>query len=267
MWIVDFTNYKVFLKTYLRSLPKGGRGQSSKLAGFLKLSPMALSHIMTRERHLTQEQALKVADFFGFDPRASEYFIYLVNFARADSKELKAFYKTKLDSIRVEDQNIKNLVDGKSELSESDKGIFYSNWYFSGVRLLSSIAGFQSVDAIASYFGLTRKMAGEIVSFLVGTGLCVETEGQVRMGTKSTHVDDKSPFVNSHRRNWRNKAIEKFTLPGPEDLFYSSPVSVSNEDAVHFRKELLEVIKRFSLKVKDSPEQRLMCLNIDWFQF
>lgn len=267
MWIAEFTDYKVFLKAKIKTYPNQGRGQSSRLAKHLRISPMALSHIMTRDRHFTLEQAIKVAGHFGLDDKSKEDFVNLVCFARADSAELKAFYQEKLTAFRLEAQNIKNHVPGKSELSEPDKGIFYSNWYYSGIRLLSSIPGFQTVDAIADYFGLSRPMVGEIAAFLVNTGLCAEEGGKVRMATKSTHVDDKSKFVNNHRRNWRVKALEKFTEPGPDDLFWSSPVSLSKTDAAQFRKELLNLINSFSMRVKDSPEQKLMCVNIDWFEF
>lgn len=222
---------------------------------------------MTRDRHFTPEQAIKVADHFGLDDRARDYFINLVCLARADSADLKTYYQEKLDAIRLEADNIKNLVAGKSELSEADKGVFYSNWYYSGIRLLSSIPKFQTVDAIANYFELSPSKVGEVAAFLISTGLCIEEDGKIRMGTKSTHVDDKSKFVNNHRRNWRAKALEKFSEPSPDDIFFSCPVSLSKGDAALLRKDFLEVIKSFSMRVKDSPEQKLMCLNIDWFEF
>lgn len=75
------------------------------------------------------------------------------------------------------------------------------------------------------------------------------------------------PFVNNHRRNWREKAREKFAAPEETDFFYSSPVALSEKDAEQFRKQLLEMIKEFSKRVAASPEETTMCLNIDWFKF
>ena len=267
MWALDFDDYKVFLKAVLKTFPKRGRGQAQKLADFLGVQPMVVSHILSGERDFTPDQAVRVASYFGLDDKATEYFLYLVTQARADTPYLKNFYATKLNQIRSEAQNIKNLVAGREQLTDEEKGIFYSNWYFCGVSLLTSIEKYQTVEAIADYTGLSRAKIGEIVSFLVNTGLCIQENGKIRMSTKSTHVGDKSEFVNSHRRNWREKAREKFSEPGPYDLFYSSPVSLSEKDAELFRKEILKVIKNFSKQVEDSPEQKTMCLNIDWFEF
>lgn len=267
MWIVEFTDYKNFLKTLIRTFPNSGRGQHLKLAKRLKISAMTLSHIMTRERNFTLEQAYVVAEHFGLDKMAREYFIYLVSYARSDSKEMNAFFEEKLQGIRDEVQNIKNLVASQGELSDNNKGIFYSNWYYCGIWLLISIEGYQTVDSISEYFGLSRSRVGEIIAFLMSTGLCVQSDGLIVPGKTAIHVNKKSEFVNNHRRNWREKARERFTEPDETDIFYSSPVSISNKDAEQFHKELLKLIESFSKRVEASPEQKLMCLNVDWFKF
>jgi len=267
MWIYEFKDYKAFLKRLIKTFPKNGRGQAQRLSEYLGTTSMVISHILTRDRHFSLEQAIKVSEFFGLDEESKNYFLLLVQFERAGTKDLKNFFEEKINNKRTEAQKIKNMVRGEEKLSPEDMGVFYSNWYFSGVRLLASIEGYQTIESIADYFGLSRTKTGEIVSFLVKKGLCIQEDGKVRMGPKSTHVSDKSEFVNNHRRNWREKAREKFNEVGPHDFFYSSPVSISKKDSLEFRKKLLDLIKSFSKQVEDSPEEILVCLNIDWFEF
>lgn len=267
MWIVEFTNYKTFLRSFIKTFPGHGRGQAARLAEHLSVTPMVISHILKRERHFTQDQALKTAKFFGLDERSTEYFLAMVDLAKAESDELKNYHQQRLNKIREEVQNIKNLVAGRTELSESDMGIYYSNWYYSAVWLSTAIKSFRDIDSIAEYFKLGRARVGEIVAFLLRTGLCVQQDGYLMPGKTAIHVQKNSEFVNNHRRNWREKAREKFSEPEPGDIFYSSPVSMSRKDADAFQKELLKMIKEFSKRVESSPEQQLMCLNIDWFKF
>ncbi len=268
MWIAEFNDYKAFLRAVIAGFPKKGRGQARRLAEHLRVAPVVVSQILTGDRQFTIDQAIKVAGHFGLEPKATDYFVTLVSRSRADTKELKSYYDEKLLKMREESQNIKNLVRGIDALADSDKGTFYSNWYYSGVRLLTSIDGYQTVDSIANYLKLSRSKVGEVISFLVETGLCIQDDdGKIKMGPRSTHVNDKSPFVNNHRRNWREKARDKFQEPGPQDFFYSSPVTLSEKDAELFKKELLNVIKEFSKRVEASPGERPMCLNIDWFEF
>ncbi len=269
MWITEFKDYKTYLKALLKTYPKHGRGQSRRLADHLNVAAIVVSQVLARDRHFTPEQAIKVAEFFGMDARTSEYFIFLVNYARADSKELKAFYQNKLAALRTEAENIRNLVQGKTGLlSKEDQGVYYSNWYYVAVRALSALPQTQTVEALASYLGMSRADIGEIVSFLVEAGLCVQDErGKIRPGPKQIHIENKSPFVNNHRRNWRDKAKEKLSGPGNDDFFYSSVVTLSEKDAELFRKKLLQFIQDFSKQVRASPEETNRCLNIDWFKF
>lgn len=267
MNIYESTSYKAFLRALIRQFPKNGRGLLTRLAEHLSLQPTVVSQILGRDRHLTPEQALEVASFFGLDERATDYFVILVQYARAESKKLKIHYEQKLEKLRLEAQNLRNLVKGREELTEADKARFYSNWYYSGVFNLSAIEGFQTVEAIADYFELSRAKVGEIVSFLLQSGLLVEKNGELSPELKSTHVSNTSEFVNNHRRNWRDKAREKFSKPGENDIFMSAPVSMGKRDAELFRSELLKLIKSFSKLVEPSPSEKLQCLNIDWFEF
>lgn len=267
MSIYKYKNYKQFLRDHIKAFPNRGRGQARRLALHLEITPVVVTQVLRGKRDFTADQAYRIAVHFGFDEREAEYFSLMVNHARADSAEFRRHCEKKMESLRKEVQDIKNLVEGKSELDEKNKAIFYSNWYFVAASLLTSIKGYNSVESIADYFGLSRKKTGEIVRFLLDTGLCVEVDGKIWMGTTSTHVDKTSEFVNSHRRNWRQKAIEKFTAPDEEDYFFSGPVSISKRDAEKFLEEILALISRYSKQVADSPAEELFCLNIDWFKF
>jgi len=70
-WIIEFSNYKVFLREFIKTFPGHGRGQAARLAEHLNVTPMVISHILKRERHFTQSQALSAAKFFGLDERST----------------------------------------------------------------------------------------------------------------------------------------------------------------------------------------------------
>lgn len=266
--IYEYANYKAFLRDLIRRFPRRGRGQSRQLAEHLGVAPIVVSQVLARDRHFTVDQILKVSEFFGLDEKSSEYLILLVSRDRAETKSLKSFYTKKLEALKKETLDIKNLVQGRDALTEAEKGVFYSNWIYTGVVILTSIDGYQTVEAIADYYGLSRAKVGEIVEFLVSCGLVLRDEkGRLSPGRSSTHIDAKHPLVNNHRRNWRDKAREKFLESADDDYFYSSPMSLSRRDADSLKKELLNLIKTFSNQVADSKSEVAMCLNIDWFKF
>lgn len=267
MNIYEYTDYKVFLRALIETFPRQGRGQARRLAEHLAVNSVVISQILSGSRDFSSEQALSVAGYFGLDERATDYFLLLVQKARAGTKDLERFYLRQIQALKQANQDLKNRVVEYKELSDADKGVFYSNWFYSGVRLLSSIPGYQGLDEIAKYFGMSRARVSEVLSFLLERGLCKEVDGKIQMGPTATYVDSASKYVNSHRRNWRLKALERFTEPQESDLFYSSPYSLSEADAIKIREDLVKLIGQISKKVGDSPAEKLVCLNVDWFRF
>ncbi len=267
MSIDKYRHYKTFLKSHIETFPRAGRGELRRLAEALNVQPTIVTMIVNGDRHFTPDQAALVCNHYGFDERTAEYFLNLVCLARAETKELKTMYRKKRDRLRAEFQNIKNLMSGKEELSPELKAHFYSNWYYSGVSLYCSIGGSQTIDSIANHFGLSRAKVAEIVSFLLDAGLCTEKDSRIYMSEKHTHINRQSPYVNNHRRNWRDKAKERFNEVREDEIFFSSPASLSKKDEEVIREKILQLIKEFADQVQDSPEETLRCLNIDWFEF
>lgn len=267
MSIYEFQDYRRFLRGEFAKLPKKGRGQARKLADALKVHPVVVSQVLSGTRDLSPEQALETALYLGLDERATEYFSLLVHRARAGTRKLEQHLTKKIEALRAEATFLKNRIQKHRKLNEEDMGKFYSDWYYSGIRLLTSVPGFGDVDAIARHYRLSRARVAEIVAYLEEKGLCARDEkGRLKMGATSTFITGESPFANGHHRNWRAKAMEAQIHQKQEDLFYTSPCSLSAADKEKFREELKKLIASFSQRVQDSPAELVACLNIDWFE-
>lgn len=267
MTIYEFANYKLFLQELLKTLPRKGHGQARKLSEHLGVNSVVISQVLSGDRHFTPEQALSVGAYFGFDERATEYFVNLIHKDRSGTVELASYYEKQLSRLREESLKLKNRVVQVHELTDEDKGIFYSNWYFVAVRISVSLPGVDNVDTIATRLGLSRAKTAEIVNYLKGLNLLAEENGKLKTTTQSTYIAPTSPFINNHRRNWRLKAIDKFPEPGPNDVFGSFIYSLSADDIQQIRKELSDLVAKFSKRVRSSPEEKLACFNFDWFEF
>lgn len=268
MAIFEYSDYKRFLKDLIAALPKGGRGEARRISELLRINSVAVSQVMSGNRHFTPEQALSIAAHYALSESSTEYFVTLVNQARSGTKALESYYQRKLSLLRQQNLEPKNRVVKHRVISDEEKGIFYSNWFYSGIRLLTSIPGYQDMESISSYFRLSRAKVADAVEFLLSSGLCVQDEkGKITMGPSATFLSGSHRMVNNLRRNWRLKAIEKIVEPDPSDIFYSSPFSLSKDDAEHIRQELLKLIEACSKRVADSPSEELRCLNVDFFSF
>jgi uncharacterized protein (TIGR02147 family) len=237
-----------------------------KIARHLKMHTSRVSHIFRGEMNLTLEQACALGRYFGLSSLESEYFLTLVNLERAGSEDLRDQLRRQADGIRARAQEFQNRVPPDKTLTEEQKAVFYSSWLYSGIRLATSIPQMQTVDAIAAFYQIPREKVRGIIDFLLATGLCVEEDGRIAMGPKTTHLEKTSPLVLRHHTNWRLKAISRYENLSAEDLVYSCPVSLRAEDQVLVREMILQFIERFLKKIVTSdPAENVACLNIDWF--
>jgi len=267
MDIFEFNDYKIFVNQTIKALPNKGYGAYRKLAHHLNINSVMISQIFKGERHLTVEQAQQVSDFFGLNDLSTDYFILLVQIERAGTHA----YKNRLEKRKMElldkSKNLRNRIPKDIEFSNEVQAIFYSRWYYSGIRLASSIDGFQTPDQLAHRFNLPIAQLNQIIQFLLENDLCLQDGSKIKMGPKSTHLDSDSHLVGRHHLNWRMKAISKIDSSEKNDFFYTAPMSLSHEMIFEVRKELIKLVEQIVSKVIDSKSETLACLNLDWFKF
>ncbi|MCC6137894.1 MAG: TIGR02147 family protein, partial [Bdellovibrionaceae bacterium] len=174
MSIFEHADYKHYVRELVRSMPHRGRGQFRQMALHLDINSTVISQIFKGERELTTEHGLKLAQYLGLSDLETRYFLNLINKARAGSHDLKNYYAREEKKLMAEAKNIKSRIIEHKEISDEHKAIFYSNWYYSGLRMLSAIPGYNTVDEMAEYFGLSRSVVQKAISFLLKTGLCIE---------------------------------------------------------------------------------------------
>jgi plasmid maintenance system antidote protein VapI len=248
-------------------MPKRGRGEFLKIAKHLGIHTSTLSQVLSGTKQFTLDQACSLADYFGLNELETQYLFHLVELERAGTERLRATLKRQLAQLKEQSKNLSAVVPGKRTLSEEEKATFYSNWYYAGIWALTSIEGYQTADAIVKYFGLPKLLINRVIMFLLKTGLCIEEKGLLRPGTTYVHLENDSPFIGRHHSSWRQKAMERHTMLSETEIAYSSPMSLSNEDAAKIRKLVIEWVEQAN-KIRDpSPCETLFFLNIDWIKF
>jgi uncharacterized protein (TIGR02147 family) len=264
MSLFEFDDYKLFVNSRLAELPSKGRGEFQRIARALSVHPTLVSHIFRGEKDLTLEQATSLSHHFGLTTMETDYFLLLVTYSRAGSKALKQVLERQIQSQKKQSRELVNRVIADKTLGEQDKAIFYSNWYFSAIRLLTSIPGIDSREAIRARLGLPLETIDRVLEFLAKTGLCRFDGTRYSLGPALTHLESGSDFISKHHLNWRLKAIERHSYLSDRDMAFSAPLSISRKDADGFRERLVELIQRLGESAKGSDPEELRCFNIDW---
>lgn len=262
--IFNYLSYKEFLNEYLETLPNKGRGQAKRLADYLGVSTVIISQTLNGDRELSLENAYKTAEYFEWNDVEKKYFIKLVEFERAGHFGLKQLYKEELLRLKKESMEVKKKYKEYTELKDEDKFTFYSDRFYSSIRMASSLPHLNSSEDFAKYFQIPESKASEILEFLLKTKLCVEEDGNMKMGPRHTFVAADSPYIKNHHRNWRLYSISKIdNFDVKNELMYTAPISLSKEAFQEVRKNLLKVIEDSLKIISPSKEEMVGCINID----
>lgn len=265
--IFEFDDYKKYVEKRISGMPKSGRGETQKIAQYLRMHSTRLSHVFRGDDHLTLEQGLELCRYFGMSELESEYFLLLLQEAKAGSQSLQEFFQKKRKQLLEKSRELSERVPGEHKLSDAEKALFYSNWYYSAIRLYCSLPGTHNVDSIAQKLKLPRSKVNEAVQFLLKHGLCVEKNESIQMGPKSTHLESTSPIVTRLHSNWRIKAMEKHPSLSTQELAFTSPMSIARKDVEKMREILVQAIENAcSFADTDTPDS-LYCINVDLFEF
>lgn len=266
MNLLDFSDYRVYLKQWLEEAKANKSSNLSRLAEVAQVHPTFLSHVFAGTKDLSLEQAAFISQKLQHTKLEQDYFFTLIHLDRAGTEILRNYWLARKKEIEAEKNKLSQRFEKHKELTVEQRAIFYSSWIYAAVWSSTAIDGGQSVSQVAERFQLSRDQAEEILSFLAQTGLCHEKAGAYSLGELHVHVSNESPFVVKHHTNWRMKAIQKMDRRQPTELFFSAPMSISKKDFDVIREQLNIAIKKIVDVAKDSPAEEVVCLNIDFFE-
>ena len=267
MNIFKFDDYKDCIQSYVESAPQNGRGQFRAIATYLKMHPTLVSRIFngSREKDLTFEQAADLAHFLKLNDLETDYFLLLVEQSRAGSKSLKLNIQKRKQKLRRQASELSASFEGAHEISEADRAIYYSHWYYSAIQLLTDIPGYQNVNAIATLLKLPHDTVEKAVEFLVATKMVLREHSHLACGPNWIFEPAQSPYAARHHINWRLKSIERLHDYKSGEKFLTLPVTISKKDRATIAQMILDFVTHVKKIVEPSPPEQLSVLTIDLF--
>jgi len=247
-------------------MPHRGRGEIKRMAEFARIDSSYLGRIIRGAKGLKMEHAIRIARYLGLSPLESDYFVELARLDCAGNEDLRKYSERRLDEIQQAAGASHARAEKDRVLDMKEEAIFLSNWHYDAARIAAGIPGLQDVDAIAEYLSLPKSLVGQVVDFLLRTGLCLEQESKIRPGKKFLRLDPDSPMIDRHLLNWRSAAVERIPTSKSGDFFYTLPMAVAEEDADQLRGELKRMVEAAHRKSEQTRPEKVMCLNVDWFR-
>jgi uncharacterized protein (TIGR02147 family) len=264
--VFDYSDYREFVRELVEQMPRRGHGQYRRMAKHMRVHTTLLSHVFRGKKDLTAEQACSLASFLKLPELEADYLLALVDRNRAGSSPLKQAIERRLGTLRERHQEVEHRMPGARALSREDRATFYSQWYYSAVRLTSSLPGMNDASAIGARLGLPSELVHTTLDFLISAGLIARDGDGFRLLAKRTHLPASSPLVAAHHRNWRAQVMSRYEGMTRRDFAFTAPISLSRADFLRIRELLVEAVAAVSRIVEPSECEVLAMFNLDWLE-
>jgi uncharacterized protein (TIGR02147 family) len=265
--VFDFKDYIEFLNLYLGRLPSNGHGEKSRLAIAMNCHSAYLSKILKKEADLSSEQAHALTRYLRFTPDETDFFLLLVQYARAGTTDLKKHYLQKINATEQKRIQLKNRFAVEQELTPEDKITYFSEWYYPVIHLmLATLPAYQNRKALEAALTIPSAQIENAVLFLERIGAIEKVGLQYKPGKVNIHLGNDSAMISTYHTQWRMQAIRSFEKRDDHDLHYSNTVTIHRQDFEKIRKLLISAIEQVRASVAESKnENSVAVLTMDWF--
>lgn len=266
--IFSYIEYRKYLKDEISSRPKRGHGVRMAMARSIQCPPSHVSQILSAVSHLSLEQAESLNEFLAHPPAEADYFLLLVQLARAGTPSLRRRLERQKIALLAKRVNLREQLQIEAGLTTDQQTTFYSSWLYGAVHVMLSIPRLQNKEALSRHLGVSSAHVDRILSFLISTGLASKHPGGgYEIGKTRIHLGAESPLISRFHSLWRMQALRSLEREDFErDLHYSSVVTLSREDRDRIHSRLIQEIQAIKEVIRASPEEEVHCFSVDWFR-
>jgi uncharacterized protein (TIGR02147 family) len=262
--LYDFHDYRSYIAAVVgpQNTRKGIRGAIAKV---LQCQSTYVSQVLYGRANFSLEQGELLSEFLGHTQDERHYFLLLLQKERAGTKRLEKYFVEQIDDIHRKRMVLTDRLGSKNQLSKENQSIYYSSWQYSAIHVALTVPGLNRAQVLSEFFRIPLKRVSELLTFLCESGLAVRRGEQFDPGTVQMRIGNSSHNIVKHHTNWRNQAVDSLERETISDLHYSGVVSLSQADVFLIKDRLLDFIRDSLKTVRDSKEEELYVLCLDWF--
>jgi uncharacterized protein (TIGR02147 family) len=264
--VFEYSDYRAYFLDYLRAQPKKGRGLRGEWARIAGCQIAYVSHVLGGKNDFSLEQAEAISRHLGHTKDEQEYFLLLVQKARAGTEGLRQFFQNSLNEKLNGYHNLRQRMKIKENLKIEDQAIYYSKWYYGAIHMIVTIPEYRTAVAIADYFSLPLAETKKYLEFLETRQLIEQKAGVYSVRGQFLHIGKDSPHFYHQQITWRHRAIDSINRNDPEDIHFASCFSVSRADVKKLRTLLSNAIEKTTDVIKPSREEQLYSICLDFFK-
>ena len=264
MNIFEYNNYKIFLRETIKLSAE--RGYLTKLASAAGCQKSYFAQVLHHHVNFTPEHAINLCRFWNFDEAEEDYFIELVNYARAGTEILRNKIQKRLKQIKDDQLVLAKRFNTGNIFDEQSQAYYYSSWLISAIHMALTIPELQSIKALAKHFRIEENEVSRILNRLQEIGLVSCKRNAWFTTNKMIHLPRNSIFNSMNHLNWRNQSIADAQTQKNDSIHYTSIASLSKKDFYDIQQLVLKFIDQKRKIIEPSKEEVLGCFTCDWFE-
>lgn len=262
--VFEYSSYKSYLGAKAGATGTR-RGVKMAMAKAINCQPTYVSQVLHGKAHLSLEQAEILNGFFSHSRDEAFFFLLLVQKDRAGTRTLRDFFQEQIEDVLKKRLILTKRLGAKESLSEIHQSTYYSSWIYAALHIALTIPELRTRDALSDYFHLPVRKITESLDFLISTGLIKATKEGYEVTNSQIRLGNDSINILKHHTNWRLQATEALDREQLTDMHYSGVVSLSRADVVKVKNIFLDAVKESQALIKDSKEEELCAVAIDFF--
>lgn len=265
--IFEYLEYREFLGDWIRSQPKKGHGIRTKLAEALGRQSVFISQVLHKDADFSLSQAQTAGEWMQLDRAELQFFLLLVQYARADTEKLRRYFQQEIAELKEKNLVLKNRLSGQIQnIPDEARARYYSAWYYAAARLLTAIPEFQTRNQIAKRLQISGELTDKVLSFLVEIGMVERSGHDFKITSNHIFLGNDSALIAQHHTNWRLRAMQSLEREEKNEVHYSTAVVISKADAEKIKRQLLDAIEENRKLAAESGSEELYCVTVDFFK-
>ncbi len=266
-WLFDLDDYRSVIEKKLKDEAKT-RGYRTELAKAAGCQLAYISHVLNNQAQFTPDHAIGTAEFWGLDEIETDFFLGLVDLARAATPRLRIQIEKKLAKLRREYR--KTLQSRLSiEPYDQERVIeYYLDWAVAATHALLMLPQFGEATALSKKLLIEESRVQAILKLLQDLGFAERVGAKWKATSRFFHAGDENKFARLHHRNWRQQVSENLNRneASSNKFHYTAIHSLSQDDFKKIRQLLTDLISQSRSVVIPSPEETVACMTLDWFE-
>lgn len=262
--IFSFDDYKKYLLKLVSSSEDSKF--RSNLIRAIGCQKSFFSQVLNGSVHLTPDHAANLVEYLQLDELSADYFVALVNWARAGSPALKNRLKKHLDQLKSQSTQPSERLKWPSLQSIEKQSVYYSSFIFMAVHIIVSIKDYQDAVSIANRLKVPVRRIQRVLDWLISAKLIEKTARGYKVLEDHLHLKNDSHLIEIHHAHWRDQALNNLRAGDDESIHYSAVFTMSQDDFLELKSMVTNFIKRSTNLIAPSRPEDIYALGLDCFR-